>query len=215
MRDRALASADESSAREASGEVVAPEKLSAKAGLYYNAASGALRKLSVEDGQLKLEMGAGRDLRPTGPDRFEVVGTRYHLEFTRSAEDQTLQLHEVHETEGVNLYSLVTVEDPTVDRLAEYAGEYYSGELGVAYRLALEEGALQVHRPKASPDRLEPAFEDAFLGHEQVTHIVFVRDADGQVFSFDATTPRIRRVRFLKQGEAPLLNVAATGVLSI
>lgn len=108
-----------------------------------------------------------------------MVGTKYHLNFTRSAEDQTLQLHEVHETEAVNLYSSVPVEEPTVERLTEYAGEYYSGELVVAYRLALEEGALEMHRPKATPDRLKPAFAGAFLGHEQVTHIVFVRERRG------------------------------------
>jgi hypothetical protein len=184
--------------------VAAPEGIATRAGLYYNASSGALRKLSVEGRRLKLDMGAGRDLRPASPDRFEVVGTGYRLEFTRSAEDQTLQLHEVHETEGVNLYSSVTVEEPGVERLAEYAGEYRSDELGVEYRLRLNDGALEMHRPKAAPDRLEPAFADAFLGHGQVTQIVFVRDAQGLVFGFDATTPRIRRLRFTKLRAAPV-----------
>ena len=82
---------------------------------------------------------------------------------------------------------------PTVDELAQYAGEYESGEAGAAFSVRLRDGALVL---TGSPDRnyaLTPLYADAF--DSEIGTIIFRRNRD-RVTDFSVVEDRVWDLRF-------------------
>ena len=85
---------------------------------------------------------------------------------------------------------------PPPAQLAEFAGEYWSDELRVTYRVDLKDSGLVVHPFKHPAKPLRPAFADAFVAGDAGT-IRFVR-TKGRVTGFRLTGGRVRNVAFVK-----------------
>jgi hypothetical protein len=86
---------------------------------------------------------------------------------------------------------------PTAGQLQAYEGEYSSEELGVVYRLAVEDGRLTVRFRPAQRYSLLPAFTDGFEGDGNVFR--FTRDGAGRVEGFRVYAGRVRHLRFVKR----------------
>jgi hypothetical protein len=84
-------------------------------------------------------------------------------------------------------------------QLKEYAGTFWSEELGVAYRIALKDGRLVLQRRKSKDRPLLPISADLFVGDE-VGAVRFVRGTGRRVAGFLRSTGRIRRLKFTRQG---------------
>ena len=98
---------------------------------------------------------------------------------------------------------------PTPDQLQGYAGNYWSEELGVTYRLGLSGGNIQVAAvldrsglPRAnnfSAKELRPAGGDRFtMGSESIT-VVFQRDAQGAATGFTVDAGRTTGMVFKRE----------------
>jgi CubicO group peptidase (beta-lactamase class C family) len=98
---------------------------------------------------------------------------------------------------------------PGVEQLKAYPGEYWSEELGVAYRIGVNDGRLKVTGivdraglPRAnnfSDAEIRAVGADKFsLGNEGVT-MVFQRDAQGKVGSFSVDAGRTTGMKFVRQ----------------
>lgn len=97
------------------------------------------------------------------------------------------------------LYRAVEPWKPTPAELGEYAGEYWSDELGVAYSLRAADGVLRVRHPREGEVSLAPAVPDAFTSPEPwLARLRFLRDRDGAVAGFRASAPRVRELLFVR-----------------
>ena len=87
--------------------------------------------------------------------------------------------------------------NPSEEALKEYAGQYYSDELDTHYELTLKSRALLVQFGHNEPMPLNPQKKDVFQAGGFAS-IHFVRNANGAIAGFTATTGRVRNLKFTK-----------------
>jgi hypothetical protein len=91
----------------------------------------------------------------------------------------------------------VNAPGPALPELGEYAGAYYSDELGATYTLAVQEGKLVAQHRRLDEITLTPLDRDTFLGSQWFFQRVrFTRDKDGRVTGMRLTGGRVRNMRF-------------------
>jgi CubicO group peptidase (beta-lactamase class C family) len=84
---------------------------------------------------------------------------------------------------------------PEPEQMAEYAGDYYSEELGAVYSIEVRDGQLVLRHRRWEP-ALQPIIADEF-GSELAT-ITFTRGRGERVDGLMVDTGRIRKLRFAK-----------------
>jgi CubicO group peptidase (beta-lactamase class C family) len=84
----------------------------------------------------------------------------------------------------------------TAAELAAYAGEYYSAELGVTYRLSEEDGELRLSLRNTPPRRLRKAGGEVRVGGWRLS---FDGDAAGAVSGFTVDAGRVTNIRFVRR----------------
>ena len=104
----------------------------------------------------------------------------------------TLRIKIATEPEG--LYDRVAGFKPTPTQLDAYAGNYYSDELDVHYRIERKDSVLAVTLRRRGSMTLLPAFTDGFTAPEIGT-LRFIREK-GKVTGFKVTSGRVRNVTF-------------------
>lgn len=88
--------------------------------------------------------------------------------------------------------------EPEADALAEYAGRYYSEELGTNYDLAVEDGGLVIHHRRLDDMEMIPKVSDTFNTSGVIVEVKFVRDDQGKLEGFMASNVRTLNVWFEK-----------------
>jgi hypothetical protein len=89
---------------------------------------------------------------------------------------------------------------PDAAALAEYAGSYYSDELGTAYTIVVKDGKLSAEHQRNEDVRLTPTARDQFSGSAWFfSRVSFTRDKDRRVTGFRLTGGRVRNLRFDRQ----------------
>jgi hypothetical protein len=90
------------------------------------------------------------------------------------------------------------VEDVAYDpsRLLEYAGDYYSDELGVTFTLTVKEDKLCFVTQSAPENPLRFLKQDEFAG--DLYKIMFLRDSNQKVVAFALSTGRVKNLKFVK-----------------
>ncbi len=91
---------------------------------------------------------------------------------------------------------------PSRAQLAAFAGEYWSDELQIWYRVELADSGLVLHRPKFPTRPMTPAFADAFLVPGTGT-LRFAREK-GRPARFFVTGGRVRGVEFRRGTEGSM-----------
>ena len=116
-------------------------------------------------------------------------------------EDDTLQFREgadgVVRLEGPDgkSYRRYPRIDPAQVKMDEYAGHYWSEDLGTSYQVRVEEGELVFWHRKMGNRTLTPRFPHGFSAGSSV---LFSRDSEGSVDGFTMSTGRVWKVRFRK-----------------
>jgi hypothetical protein len=82
-------------------------------------------------------------------------------------------------------------------QLREYAGNYYSDELGTTYTVVVQDGKLVAQHRRHDDITLTPLDQDTFLGSQWFFQRVrFTRDKEGHVTGMRVTGGRVRNMRF-------------------
>jgi hypothetical protein len=181
----------------APGVQVAPERLQALAGMYREPTTRAMRTITFNDGKLWVGAGTRFELRPLSETEFEAVNApvEMRIRFQPAAGGRPASLVWTQGGgEPVTAEKLVLVT-PTAEEMAAYTGSYFSEELQATYRLAVENGALTMHRRGAEPTPLRPLVRDEFTAGPTLR---FVRDASGAVTGFALDAGRVRNLRFVR-----------------
>jgi hypothetical protein len=164
-------------------------------GIYWNPITESLWMITLKDGKLVDPGGGGSVLLPIAGNRFRVVGQPVELFFEMTREGTALNM--IKNTKGgkPQIYKAVERVTPSLKKLAEYVGAYYSDELESTYRFEIEGGVLILHRDKAKPIQLFPTFADNFW-NDNFGYVRFTRDDHNHVNGFLLTIGWIRRLRF-------------------
>ncbi len=86
------------------------------------------------------------------------------------------------------------------EQLLEYAGEYYSEELGTTYTLVIEKGKLIAQHRRNEDSILEPTEPDQFAGSQWFFgKVLFTRAKDKRISGFKLSGSRVRNLRFEKK----------------
>ncbi|HEX2206495.1 MAG TPA: serine hydrolase domain-containing protein [Longimicrobium sp.] len=179
---------------------VAPERLQALAGLYREPQTRATRTITVSDSKLYVGTGNRFELRPLSETEFQAVDApvEMRVRFAPAAAGRPGHLVWTQDGGEPQTFEKLALVTPTPEELAAYAGRYFSEELQTTYTLAVEYGALVLHRRGGEPTPLRPLVRDEFSAGPTLR---FVRDASGAVTGFMLDAGRVRNLRFTRVAE--------------
>lgn len=172
----------------------APVNPARYAGLYFSEAEqGVVRVVPQDRGLAARAFGRTLPLQPAGPDRFDAPPLPVSLRFSGAGPGRadTLRLAVLGED---RVYTRVEEAHPTAADLAQLVGSYYSPELDVTWRVALDGDKAVILARGQDDAALEPAMKDAFTGGSGFTR--FVRNAEGEVTGFELSASRTRGLVF-------------------
>lgn len=145
-------------------------------------------------GQQKAEM------IPLSETKFMVREAGVEIEFERGENGTVAGLKSTQQGRIQIAKRLEAMPEPTAAQLAEFAGDYYSAELGTVYSIIVRDGQLVARHRRHSDIKLMQLTGDRFTGSQWFfQRVLFARDADKRVAGFRLTGGRVRNIRFDKQ----------------
>ncbi len=163
------------------------------AGLYRNALTDGVLRLSFSNDKLLLGAGSANELIPVGKNRFEgATSTRYVFTIA-----QPIRLEVASGEEHPTIYTAVPAATPSAEQLAGYVGTYYSEELEVTFVIMVRDGRLILKRRLTPDTALTPTYADAFS--EGGRNIRFMRNRAGAVDGLTLTSGRVLHLRFIRR----------------
>ena len=158
------------------------------AGMYVDRMTGDVQRFEVTDGRLKAGV---VELIPLSGNSFH--DPRRNVTVTATEVRGKTQLSFPGNDIPSITYERVTEANPDGAKLNEYVGTYTSPELGVTYRVVIENGRVVLKRRMQADLTLNPTYADAFTNSGSW---VFTRGADGRVNALVFTQGRVRGIRF-------------------
>jgi len=143
--------------------------------------------------------GPGGEARPATPvsDSSLRVGPNELIQFEVG---ETGVVESLTIASDRNLQALKLEEwEPKADALAEYAGRYFSAELGTFYEIVLDGTGLLARHRRLDDMEMTPKVSDTFKASGPVSEVKFVRDVEGAIEGFMASNVRTLNVWFERQ----------------
>ena len=175
---------------------LAKTRLNQLAGVYKAKASDQVLRIAVKDSSLVVE-NFGVTLDPVDDNHFSVFGTPVTFDGLPNATPNLMWAVAL----GDSMFRMPPFA-PAVTQLREFAGEYWSDELQVWYRVVMPDSVLTLKRPKNDAAPLSPVFPDAFLVGGGAGTVHFVR-TKGKITGFLLTGGRVRNVAFTRSANRP------------
>ena len=179
------------------------EERTRRCGLYLDAQTGGLARVSLDDGRLMLGWPpAAEEMIPLAPDRFRLGATDVEAVFVPTQDGNgRLEVigsaREIESTLGRRVYAWRAPAHPTAEQLEEYTGRYESPDVG-SLEFVVGDGTLIVRTRKGGDVSLTPTFRDAFFDRG-LCFYTFVRDPRDSVSSVLVSTDRIRALPFARR----------------
>jgi CubicO group peptidase (beta-lactamase class C family) len=170
---------------------LAPEELSALAGVYVHPVTGAPYFITRRGDTLVAGRTAGPALVPMGERRFRVGTQPVELEFTPDGRLVQTVLAWPRRT-PVTLRRQELAQ-PSRAELEAYAGTYHSEELGATYTVTATDSTLVLRTRWGAERTVRPAYGDTFFGDFL---LAFTRGRGGRVDGMRMSSGRVRGVRF-------------------
>ena len=178
--------------------VVPPEVLERIAGVYRETSTDEVLRVVWDPKSGALRAG-GQALVPTGPGELYTQdgARRFSTERGWPEEFGISPLMESADGARPRRWELQRPFRPDAAQLREFAGDYFSEELGVTYTCYVEGDQLKVRFRPAQRFTLEPVFKDAFEGEGNT--IRFTRSPNGAVDGLRIYAGRARHVLFVRR----------------
>jgi CubicO group peptidase (beta-lactamase class C family) len=173
------------------------ERLQSWAGTYRDSKKGEVWRVALAKERLLVDFGQGPlELRALTATQFELADYPFetHLTFERSQNGSPRRLSVSREAEFTARFEAVEDARPAPAALAAYAGDYWSDELRVTYRLVMDDGKLRmkdligadgiVHAGIIPTNDLRPVLTDEFDLSGAPIVIRFTRDRKHNVTGF-------------------------------
>jgi hypothetical protein len=133
---------------------------------------------------------------PESETRFFLKARDVQISFQSDETGEVTQLT-VHQGDQDIPWKRIQAVFPTPEELAEFAGDYYSEELGTVYTMTVQDDKLVAQHRRHDDIPLTPAVTDEFVGNRWwFLWVRFSRDEDQTVTGFSLTSERLRNLRF-------------------
>lgn len=125
-----------------------------------------------------------------------IVDVQVTFEELKEGKYNRLTLHQI----GMNIPAQrIVLPEYSKKDFAEYEGNYYSEELGIAFLLVFEKNGLVVKHRKHDDVALSMNKKDNFAGNQWwCGKLVFERDTQNKISGFRLTGSRVRNLKFVK-----------------
>jgi len=177
------------------------QELKDKTGVYLDPVLRRFWTLDVEDGKLAVSAINGMRFRiaPVSQTEFREfeAPVRIDVRFQNRGEGERPLMHLSIDRQKSYAFEPVKLAAPAPAELVEYAGEYYSDEAEVSYKIGVENSRLVVAARRGRNLVLTPALKDEFLSGG--FNFQFIRDPQNKVNGFLMDTDRSLNVRFVKR----------------
>jgi hypothetical protein len=177
------------------------QELKDKTGVYLDPVLRRFWTLEVEDDKLAVSAINGMRFRiaPVSQTEFREfeVPVRIDVRFQNRGEGERPLMHLSIDRQKSYAFEPVKLVTPTPAELGDYAGEYYSDEAQVSYKIGVENGRPVVAARGGRNLILMPALKDEFLSGG--FNFEFTRDPQNKVNGFLMDTDRSLNVRFVKR----------------
>ena len=203
----------------AAAAAMTAEQMATIAGIYWGREEDDFAKLRVKDGKLQMDVGQDdfHELTPFAPAHFHVAnvswGDNVDIHFVAADAGKPRRLEQTFDGGKPEFYEFVAAFDPTAAQLAEYPGSFVSQEIGLVYRISLQDGKLTLIRLKHKPDTLRPTMRDVFVG--EIGTVRFTRDANQHISGFILDADRIQNFQFTRKNELDLGDHQRTPIKSL
>lgn len=189
----------------ANAVVLDRETLLARTGVYRGTSLGEIQAVVLDGDTLRLPMWFNLRLAPLNEREFRSTGGRdFRLTFgTNDAGQETLHL--AYGNDNSESYVRVGDISDAEPALEPYVGRYASDELDSIWQIVATDGtdaaapaptpALQVVRPRHTPDTLRTITDDTFVSADML-RVTFTRDDNGAVTGFVIGGIRVREMHF-------------------
>ncbi len=199
-RDHTAQAGAEEGAAEAGAEVeyvaVSKARLDSLAGDFRNPKTGTIWRISSEESRLKVDVnGYNFYLAPLSDSRFRVAEGALRAEVRFDAASRSF--HAQFDDGDEATFEAVELWEPEGSELIEFAGEYFSEELGTSWELVVREEGLFIEEGPDQP--LAPTVKDEFKIAGMTA--VFERDGQGRVAALVVDAGRVRNLRLLRKDE--------------
>jgi CubicO group peptidase (beta-lactamase class C family) len=179
------------------------KEVSSKAGLYFNEKTGEPMRLVMQRDRLRIANGPG--LLPVGKDSFIRWGAfvEYMSQDKFGIIFNSPDQFALKSMEGkVTIYNRAKSYAPTAAELQSFTGHYRSDELMADFDITAGKAGLAVRvNDKPGPPYIMNAIHpDKF--QFAVIMLSFNRDAAGKIVGLDFSNPLLRKVKFVRVGEA-------------
>jgi CubicO group peptidase (beta-lactamase class C family) len=178
------------------------QELADKAGFFYDESAGNYRRVELRDGKLFYVRGVGNEseLAPLSAERFRMLNVPAEVEvvFKPAAAGAPRRMEVTTNGGQPTVFRSVEAVTPTAAQLAEYAGEYYSAELGATHKLVMKDGQLRLrigYDPEGAV--VEPTVRDEFRAG--FLTLKFKRNAQNQVEAMSVGAGRVKNISFVKR----------------
>src|SRR5262249_51810272 len=161
--------------------------------------NGQILDFTWENGKLMAQPTGGRKAEavPESALIFRVASFGIEVTFSGLEKGRFTKISVVQHGDQPAQGKRVKAPDLGPAQLAEYAGQYYSDELGTTYNLVVQEGKLVAQHHRHDDIALTAQDQDMFLGSQWFfQRIRFMRDKDGRVTGMRVTGGRVRNMRF-------------------
>lgn len=135
------------------------------------------------------------DLVPVAPDRFRVRGQPTELAFSARPEGGMRLEEYSHGVSAPAAFDTPGADEPRPP-LQDFAGVYRGAELDSEWRIEVRGDRLLASLPRDTTE-LRYAGRDAYS--DGYVLVLFRRDDTGRVVAFDASTPRLLNVAFIRE----------------
>jgi CubicO group peptidase (beta-lactamase class C family) len=144
---------------------------------------------------------ARAELIPQSETKFFVKENNSEITFERDEKGKVVRFTM---SGGGQTQSAKRLDSPpaTAAQLAEFAGDYYSSELGTTYTMVVKDGQLTAEHRRHDDIRLTELDRDLFsAGQWFFQRVQFTRDNEKRINGFRLTAGRVRNLRFDKQSK--------------
>jgi len=172
-------------------------------GAYQNKETREIYRLETLNGKVFVNQSSGRifQLVPINEKRFKSVGAPVDIQVifinSKKSKNKNIYLKVIITEKKPIFFRQINLFSPSIEKLNEYSGSYYSKELDVTYILKVKDDQLTYYLKDIKETVvLYPTIKDEF--RSDVTIFNFIRNRKGQVKGLNVETYRIKKISFFK-----------------